>query len=119
MSIENREQLVKDVNELSPLYKEVEKKLHKAYERNKKHYDFRKRVLRFKKGDLVWKRNYLLSKAADNFNAKLAPKYAPCVVKEVTGPLTYRLKDENNKDVGTWHIKDLKPREIDEEEGED
>jgi hypothetical protein len=109
LTLERREQLVADVNNLSEVHAEVRKKLNKAYERNRHQYNLRKRPLRFDKGSVVWKRNYVLSNAAENFAKKLAPKYVQCTVKEVTGPLTYRLINAVGKDIGVWHIKDLKP----------
>lgn len=108
VSLENREQLVKDVNQLSPLYQEIVGKLNQAYERNKRQYNLRKRPLRFKKGDVVWKRNTVVSDASKSFAKKLAPKFLKAKVSEVTGSVTYRLVDLNGRNLGVWHIKDLK-----------
>lgn len=108
ITLDTREQLVMDVNKLSELQVEVTKRLHSAYQKNQTRYNFRKRTLTFVKGDVVWKKNYVLSSAADNFSQKLAPKYVRCTVKEVTGPLTYRLSDERGRNIGVWHVKDLK-----------
>lgn len=116
IAADTREQLVQDVNQLSPLYNDIVKKLNNAYERNKQHYNLRKRSLSFKKGDMVWKRNPVLSDAAKGFSKKLAPKYVKAVVKEVTGNVTYRLSDTNGRNLEVWHIKDLKPHhELDNE----
>lgn len=109
LSIDNRETLVHDVNQLSSIHQKVTKRLKLAYQRNAKHYNLRKRPLKFTKGDFVWKKNYTLSDASKFYNQKLAPKYIKCRVLEVTGPLTYRLASENGKGVGVWHLKDLKP----------
>lgn len=109
VSLDTREQLVKDINQLSPLYKDIVTRLNQAYERNKRQYDLRKRPLRFKKGDFVWKRNPVLSNASKGFAKKLAPKYVKAKVAEVTGSVTYRLIDENSRNLGVWHVKDLKP----------
>ncbi|KAB0803439.1 hypothetical protein PPYR_00409, partial [Photinus pyralis] len=38
-------------------------------------YNLRHRQITYKKGDYVWKRNFVLSDASKNFSAKLAPKF--------------------------------------------
>lgn len=102
------ERVISDTNNSSELYQEVIKKLQHAYERNKARYNIRKRPLSFKKGDTVWKRNFVLSSASDKFAKKFAPKYVKCKVAEVTGNLTYRLRSEHGKNLGIFHVKDLK-----------
>uniref|UniRef100_A0A1Y1MIJ6 RNA-directed DNA polymerase n=1 Tax=Photinus pyralis TaxID=7054 RepID=A0A1Y1MIJ6_PHOPY len=111
LTIENREKTVFEINELSEIYRDVTSKLSKAYLKNQKQYNLRKRPLKFQVGDPVWKKNYVLSDAAKNFSAKLADKFIPGIVKKVTGQLTYQLEDITGKDMGNWHVKDLKPRD--------
>jgi transposase InsO family protein len=92
------------------LRKDILSRLARAYEKNAKQYNLRRRPLDFKQGDLVWKRNYVLSDATRNFTAKLAPKYVgPFTIKRKLSPWTYELMNDNNTSLGTWHIKDLKP----------
>lgn len=98
------------------MYLDIVKRLSQAYDKNKKYYDLRKRTLHFKKGDIVWKRNSVLSDASKAFSKKLAPKYIKAKVAEVTGTVTYRLTDLNGKNLGIWHIKDLKADGGDREE---
>jgi len=62
------------VQELPKIYEEVLKRLHKSYIQSKQRSDFRTRDVKYRVGDQVWKRNYVLSKAVDGFAAKLAPK---------------------------------------------
>jgi hypothetical protein len=107
-SVDTREKLAGDLHRLSDIHKDMVNRLRDAYEKNKRHYDLRKRTLRFKVGDIVWKRNFVLSNAAANFAQKLAPKYVRCTIREVTGPLTYRLRSDDGKNLGIWHVKDLK-----------
>ncbi|KAK4885258.1 hypothetical protein RN001_001529 [Aquatica leii] len=90
ISLDTREQLVNDVNQLSPLYKDV--------------------------GDFVWKRNPVLSDASKGFAKKLAPKYVKAKVIEITGSVTYRLVDLTGRNLGVWHIKDLKPCYVNNED---
>ena len=60
-------------------------------------------------GDRVWKKNKVLSDASKSFTKKLAPRYILCSVKKKFFKLAYELVDENNRNQGVWHIKDLKP----------
>lgn len=90
------------------LFKVVQKRLHHSYVVNSQRYNLRKREARFHVGDRVWKRNYVLSKAADNFAAKLAPKFIPCVVKKVLSPLVYNLQDLEGNNLGDYHVRDIK-----------
>ncbi|KAJ8927358.1 hypothetical protein NQ314_020133 [Rhamnusium bicolor] len=107
-TIGEKNQLITDLQELPNLYVNVRKRLLEAYQRNATYYNLRKRSLRFYPGDRVWKRNYTLSDAANNYSAKLAPRYIPCTVKKVLSKLVYNLIDLEGNNVGNWHIKDLK-----------
>lgn len=118
ITTESREQLIQDINNTSDLYQDIVKRLNQAYEKNKRQYDLRKRPVKFKKGELVWKRNPVLSDAAKGFSKKLAPKFVMAKVAEVTGSVTYRLTDMNGKNLGVWHVKDLKPHHSGMEEDE-
>ena len=89
--------------------REIKSGLDKAYLRNKRHYDMRKRSYSFEVGDLVWKRNLVLSNAAMGFAAKLAPKRILCRVSVKRSSLVYELVDLDGRDQGAWHIKDLSP----------
>lgn len=98
----------KTLQELPNIFENVRKKLRISYEKSKKRYDLRKRDVRFHVGDYVWKKNYVLSKAADHFAAKLAPKFIPCVITKVCSNLVYGIKDRDGNDLGKWHVSDLK-----------
>ena len=103
------EEYYEHVNNFSNLYDQVGVKLKKAYDRNAHTYNLRRRPLEFFVGDHVWKKNYTLSNAANYYSAKLAPRYIPCIVSKKISKLVYELTDENNVQLGRWHIKDLKP----------
>lgn len=109
VAISEKNQLVDDLQELPKLYVDIRKRLHNAYLRNAKQYNLRKRSLKFHVGDRVWKKNYKLSDKANNYSAKLAAKYVPCIVAKVISNLVYNLKDTDGNDLGNWHVKDLKP----------
>ncbi|KAK9887659.1 hypothetical protein WA026_023780 [Henosepilachna vigintioctopunctata] len=93
---------------LPELYEYVQKRIHHAYKVNAQRYNLRRRDLRFRVGDRVWKRNFVLSDAANNFSAKLAPKFVPCVVKKVLSPVVYNLEDLDGNDLGIFHISHIK-----------
>lgn len=109
LSAYNRKQYADNLGNLQEIYDKICKGLHQAHERNKKTYNFRKRDIEFFVNDMVWKRNKVLSDAKKDFAKKLAPKYVLCKIKRKLSKLTYELVDENNQNIGIWHIKDLKP----------
>ncbi|KAJ8965766.1 hypothetical protein NQ317_010167 [Molorchus minor] len=94
----------------SKIFQDVKKRLEVAGKKSCSRYNLRRRYEHYKSGDMVWKRNYTLSNAANYYSAKLAPKFVgPYFVKEKVSPWTYILKDRDGKTLtGTWHIKDLK-----------
>lgn len=114
----DRDILAGDLTEMQELRNEICKRLNYAYKRNSHQYNLRKREVKYELGDLVWKKNYTLSKAAEGFAAKLAPKYILCKIIKVNSSLVYTLEDMHGKEVGRWHVKDLKPYFGDNEEKE-
>lgn len=92
------------------MFIDIEHKLQRAHERNRNKYNLRRREVQYEEGQYVWKRNKVLSDATKDFSAKLAPKYiGPFRVRRKIGYLTYELVDENERNLGRWHVQDLKP----------
>lgn len=117
MQIFSRNKYIQELEKLPEIYKDVQSKLKEAYSRNEYHYNLRKRPADiYQVGQRVWKKNYTLSDSAAGYSAKLAPKYVLCKIAEVLSPLVYRLRNEQNEDIGKWHVKDLKPYQNNEEE---
>jgi len=55
-----------------------------------------------------------LSRAVDDFAGKLAPRYSgPYHVHKILSPVIVTLRDQNNRPVKTFHVKDLK--DVDEQ----
>lgn len=108
IAVSDKLQLIEDVQSLPNLYIDVRKKLKNAYDRNAKYYNLRKRDVKYHVGDRLWKKNYVLSSKVNNFAAKFAPKYVPCIVNKVLSNLLYNIKDLNDNDLGNWHVSDLK-----------
>lgn len=75
-----------------------------------RHYNLRRRDVRFHLGDRVMRREHPLSNAARGFAAKLAPRYSgPWTICKVRSPQVYDLKGERGKKLLRIHIKDMKP----------
>ena len=85
----------------------VEQNLAKAYSKNKKTYDLRSRVISYAIGERVFRRNFAQSSKANNFNAKLAPKFLKAIVLGKVGYCQYKLGNENGKECGRYHAKDI------------
>ena len=79
-----------------------------AHETSKKRYDLRTRERKIAVGDLVWRRSFQLSSAAEGRTKKLGPKFIPCYVREVLGQNNYRLEDVKTANSGVYHAKDIK-----------
>ena len=63
------------VNNLKKIREFVQKRLSVAYERNRKQYNLRRRYVNYNVGDLLWKRQFVLSDAANYFASKLSGKF--------------------------------------------
>jgi transposase InsO family protein len=83
--------------------------LSKAYQRQAKHYNLRRRENDFVVGEKVLRRSHVLSSAADYVASKLAYKFdGPFIIHRPLGLNLFELKDEKGKSVGAAHVKDLK-----------
>ena len=84
--------------------------LEQAREKFARQYNLRRRDVQYMPGELVWRKNFMLSDAANFYAAKLAPKYVgPFIVRKRVSPWTYTLTDDLGKDKGTWNVKELRP----------
>lgn len=64
----------------------------------------------FKTGDLVLKRQHVLSSAAQNIAGKLVHRFqGPLKVKRVISPVVYELERLDGTPAGRIHAQDLKP----------
>lgn len=99
------------------LFQRVKNKIRMAQQRNERVFNLRRRAVHYGVGDIVWKRNKVLSDAIKNISAKLCPKYVgPCTIIKKHGNWTYELIDENGKNLGIWHVQDVKPVNFQEDE---
>lgn len=105
-----REFHAKEMEELPEVYKEVQRRLGEAYQRNARSYNAGKRPADvYNVGDQVWKRNHTMSSSAKHIAAKLSPKFTPAIVRRAVSDLVYELEDDTGTNLGRWHVKDLKP----------
>ncbi|KAI5651306.1 integrase core domain-containing protein [Phthorimaea operculella] len=108
LTFPSRDDYAQNLGSLAGIFRKVKSDLLKGHDRNAKYYNLRRRHVELEIGQTVWKRCFPLSVKDKFFSAKLAPKYIKCKVVEKKSPLVYRLVDCSGKDVGIWHIKDLK-----------
>lgn len=83
-------------------------KIKAAHDDSKKRYDLRARSRTFSVGDIVWRRSFELSSAADHRTKKLGAKFIPCVVRQAQGCNNYLLEDVKTSKTGVYHSKDIK-----------
>lgn len=109
LTFSSREKLVSRVPGFSNVYRDIVERLKMAYDKAKSQYDLRRRPSTFEVGDTVYRRNYVLSDAVKQFNAKLAPKFlGPFIIHRKVSYSTYELADSSGVKKGVWHAKDLK-----------
>ncbi|CAH2219368.1 jg1519 [Pararge aegeria aegeria] len=105
-----RDVYVENLGCLSTIFDTVQSRLWQAHIKNTSHYNLRRKFAEFNVGDVVMKRAYFLSNKENLFSKKLAPKFIKAKITAKKSPLVYVLQDMTGKDLGTWHVKDLKSR---------
>jgi len=84
--------------------------MEKVTQEQARHYNLRRRPWKPKVGDTVWAKEHLLSKAAEGFAAKLAPRFdGPFTIKRFTSP-SWNATQPGEK---TAHNSDLEPGSAD------
>ncbi|XP_067216642.1 uncharacterized protein [Linepithema humile] len=88
--------------------------LARAFQRQERYYNLRRRDWRPQIGDRVWKRDRPLSNWGEAFAAKLSPKFiGPLTVRKIVSPVIVDLRDARGKWHRHVHVQDLKPASID------
>lgn len=89
-------------------YDDIMDRIQEVHERNERRYNLRSRQRKISVGQIVYRRLFHLSNKDKHFNAKFAPKFSKCKVREILGNSRFLLEDLDGKVVGTYHSKDLK-----------
>lgn len=103
-----RDLYAENLGHLTQIFDKVQVALWEAHLKNTSRYNLRRKSTEFNVGDFVWKRTYHLSEKDKYFSKKLAPKFIKCKVISKKSPLVYVLEDMSGKNLGNWHVKDLK-----------
>jgi hypothetical protein len=103
-----RDQYAENLGCMSSIFDNVQSKLWQAHVKNTSRYNLRRKFAEFDVGDVVMKRAYFLSDKESRFSKKLAPKFIKAKIIAKKSPLVYVLQDMSGKNIGSWHIKDLK-----------
>ncbi|KAK3929080.1 Transposon Tf2-11 polyprotein [Frankliniella fusca] len=94
---------------LDDIYHDVVKRMHEAYEKNKKYYNLRRREKSFHVGQLVFYANKAQqSDKAKFISKKLSPNFlGPCTVESRKGTAGYMLRNAKGDLIGPYHVQDL------------
>uniref|UniRef100_A0A6P4DZ86 Uncharacterized protein LOC108038700 n=1 Tax=Drosophila rhopaloa TaxID=1041015 RepID=A0A6P4DZ86_DRORH len=96
-------------NRLKGVRKEATQYTEEAAEQQKHHYNLRKGDWKPDVGDLVWCKTHYLSKAAEKFNAKLAPKYdGPWKVTNFVSPVIMTVRYQKTRKTKSIFIGNIK-----------
>lgn len=94
-------------DKLQLIREKITKELEKAHEKAAKTYNTRCRDIKYRVGQIVYRKNYQQSDKANKYNAKLAPIHIKCIVLKCIGNSLYELGDVSGKSMGVYHAKDL------------
>lgn len=97
-----------DDSKFDRIRKEVAEKLRESFEKSKKRYDLRARIIEYKPGDIVWLKNFKQSNAGLRYAAKLDHRFVKCTVKRRIGTNTYELLNTDGKSIGKFSTADMK-----------
>ncbi|XP_077271912.1 uncharacterized protein LOC143902676 [Temnothorax americanus] len=98
------------MTELRAIREWLAENMDQANQRQAANYNLRRRPRRFRIGDLVLRRQHVLSSAAHNIAEKLSFKFqGPLRVRRVISPVVYELTQLDGSTVGKMHVKDVKP----------
>ena len=103
-----RDEYAENLGVLRKVFDQIQSSLIKAHTRNCGNYNLRRKQVDFNVGDYVWKRTYYQSDKDNKFAKKLAPKFVKCRIIAKKSPLVFVLQDMQGKNLGDWHIKDIK-----------
>jgi hypothetical protein len=100
--IEQRWERMKEVRE------KVQQNLEASYRQYSQRYNLRTRPRNLEEGQIVFRRNFKLSSASQDYSTSLAKKFLKSVIDKKMGYNRYRLKDLDGKIVGIYDAKDIR-----------
>ena len=100
--------ILSNADTLQKVRSTVRKNLTIAHEKASKTYNLRTRPIQFKKGEIVFRKNHVLSNMPKAVNRKFLSKFIKCRIKEKIGNNLYDIEDLNGVYVGRYHASDLK-----------
>jgi len=95
-------------DKLSLIREHAQKLTEEAFKKSAARYNLRAREIIFQPGQIVHRRNYLLSDQSKGFNAKLALKFVKAKVVRKVGNSLYELSDLEGNGKGVYHTKDIR-----------
>lgn len=78
-----------------------------AHHKNERTYNTRSKDVKFKVGQVVYRKNFKQSNQGESYNAKLAPTNVKCVVLKTVGNSLYELGTLAGKKLGVYHAKNM------------
>lgn len=95
-------------NKMRLIHDHLRDNLRKAYLKYEKQYNLRSKPISFSPGQIVFRRNFILSNKSKKINAKLCPKYIKCRIRESVGGSRFLIEDLNGKSIGVYHAQHLR-----------
>lgn len=97
-----------NVDKLTRIREKIRSNLNTAHEKASKIYNLRSRPIQFEIGQIVFKKNHILSSMSKKINSKFMPKFVKCKIREKIGNNLYGVEDMKGKYLGKYHSSDLK-----------
>jgi len=85
------------------VHTEAKKRMQKMHEENEKRYNLRSKVVSFKAGQEVFRRNFKQSCFQSGYNAKFGPSFVKARVRKKLGNCYYELEDLQGRLLGNYH----------------
>lgn len=95
-------------DKLDRIREKIRDNLHIAHDKASKTYNMRTRPSKFQRGQVVFRKNHILSSLTKRINAKFMPKFIKCRIKDRIGNCLYDIEDLNGKYIGRYHASDIK-----------
>ncbi|KAH8340334.1 hypothetical protein KR074_001245, partial [Drosophila pseudoananassae] len=100
---------------LKETFEIVRRNMERAAQDQARHYNLRRRKWSPKVGETVWAKEHHLSKAAEGFAAKLAPRYdGPYTVVDFVSPVIVTLRHGRTRREKRAHVSELKAQDTEE-----